>query len=177
MHSPSEPNAHRRVDSPKVMLPGDWLTVNGLIRREQMLMPSADLRSRLAASLEALPQPIRREFPGTSDHWVLLGTLLLPTVLLYALLYGFLAWIWNHPLELAYRYSGWIPSMGSQAVQWLASVQSNRRSGLLESLQNQISPWAWQAEWQSVLLFCGLSLVAAELAAILLLHRLKTYNL
>ena len=177
MNSLPELDSRRPVEAPQVMLPGNWHTVSGLIRREQLLMPSASLRARLAESLEALPQQMRRELPGTPGHWGLLSVLLLPTALLYVLLYDLLTWVWHHPQELVYQYGGWILRLGTKVVQVLASIQSGRRPGLLENLQNQVSLSAWQAEWQSMLLVFGLSLLVAELLAILLLHRLKTCNL
>lgn len=161
------------AESPPIALPGDWHVVSGLIRREQLLMPSADLRTRLAESLEALPQQMRREFPDTPGHWGLLSVLLLPTVLLYALLYGFLTGAGRHLPTLVYQYGGWMPRLGTQVVRWLASIQSGRRPGLLEGLPDPVPSFALQAEWQRMLLVCGLSLLAVELLAILLLHRLK----
>ena len=163
-------------ESPPITVPGDWQTVNGLICRERLLMPSAHLRHRLTASLEALPRQMSREFPGTSGHWGLLGALLLPTALLYGLLYGLLVWVWSHPLVLASQYGGWIPGLGTKVVLVLASIHSSRRPALLEGLQNQVSLFALEAEWQAALLTFGVSLLVAELLAILLLHRLKTSN-
>ncbi len=177
MNGLPELDARLPVESSQAPLPGNWHTVSGLIHREQLLMPSASLRTRLAESLEALPQQMRREFPGTPGHWGLLSALLLPTALLYTLLYGLLTWVWNHPQELVYQYGGWILRLGTKVVQLLASIQSGRRPDLLENLQNQVSLSALQAEWQSMLLVFGLSLLIAELLAILLLHRLKACNL
>ncbi len=146
------------------------------MHREQLLMPSAELRSRLTESLEALPQQMSGKFPGTSAHWGLLGALLLPTAFLYATFFGFVNWVWNNQQELFLQFGGWIPRIGTQIVQWLASVHSGRRPGLLDGLQSQVSPFAMQSEWQSVILVLGLTLLLFELFAILLLHRLKAYN-
>jgi len=164
------------AESPPLALPGDWQVVSGLIRREQLLMPSADLRTRLAESLEALPQQMRREFPNTPGHWGLLSVLLLPTVLLYALLYGLWTGMGRHLQALVYQYGGWMPRLGTNVVRLLASIQSGRRPGLLEGLPDPVPSFALQAEWQWMLLGCGVSLLVAELLAILLLHRLKACN-
>ena len=154
----------------------NWPVISSMMRREQLLMPSAELRSRLTGSLEALPQHMSGRFPGTSGHWGLLGALLLPTVFLYTTLFGFVSWVWNNQQELFFQFGGWIPRIGTHIVQWLASVHSGRRPGLIDGLQSQVSPIAVRSEWHSVFLVIGLTLLLFELFAILLLHRLKTYN-
>ena len=158
-------------------MPRDWRLVNSLIRREQLLMPSDGLRSQLAESLESLPRHVVREFPGDSRHWGLLGLLLLPTAFLYATLFGFVSWIWNHPLDLVFRFGGLVPRFVTQIAKWLASAQRGRRMGFLDGLQDQFSSVELQSEWQAVFLAFGLTLLAAEFLAILLLRRIKTCNL